>query len=183
MISVNRRFYYGANIALMILLAISMTGCPTCQFGREIVIPSSDRTDPTITMAFLLPDGNTVSVTPGSTITRVAVPGGGTVLVSATAQDDEGVRDAQIWAASITWTTDPIAGITTVSGPGLLGRPTASSRDSDGPGQVGCTSRVALQSLEVRKTSRGGVSYEVHASGVNFGGRTVSTPSVKLEAQ
>lgn len=170
-------------MVLMMLLSILMTGCPPCQFGREIVIPSSDGTDPSITMAFLLPDGNTVSVSADSPVSTVVVPGGGTVLVSASAQDDEGIQDAQIWAASITWTTDPVTGITTQSGPGLLGSPTASSRDSDGPGQEGCTARVALQTLEVRKTSRGGVSYEVHARGVNFGGGTVSTPLVRLEAQ
>jgi hypothetical protein len=39
------------------------------------------------------------------------------------------------------------------------------------------------QTLEVRSTPQGGVSYEVHARGFNFGGGDVSTPLVTLQAQ
>ena len=104
-----------------------------------------------------------------------------TVIVNA--KDSEGIQDAQIWAADITYKIDPSTGITTRSGPGLLGAPTASNRDSGSPGQKECTERVASINLEVRKSPTGGVSHEVHAVGVNFGGRNVSTPLVTLVAQ
>lgn len=180
---VNHRFSYLRVAALMMLLATVIAGCSTCPVGQEIVIPSSDGTGPSLVMDFHLPNGSIVTVTPGSTTSTVDVPGGGKVTVIVNAKDGEGVQDAQIWAAGITWTTDPTTGITTRSGPGLLGAPTASNPDSRSPGEKGCTERVVSQNLEVHSTPRGGASYEVSARGLNFGGRDVRTPLVRLQAQ
>lgn len=181
---VNRSLWYvAAAMAFAVFFATVMTGCQTCPVGQEIVIPTSDTTDPSLAVDFFLPDGTVVTVTPGSAVSTIAVPGGGWVTVIAKAQDPEGVQDAQIWAASITWTTDPNTGLTTRSGPGLLGAPTASNRDGRSQGQKGCTERLVSQKLEVRSSPRGGVSYEVSARGINFGGGVISTPLVSLHAQ
>lgn len=168
------------------VLVTVMTGCPkqsTCPVGQEIVIPSADATDPSVVMDFHLPNGNIVTVPPGSTTSTVPVPGGGRVTVIVNAKDSEGIQDAQIWAANITSRTDPNTGIISQSGPGLLGAPTTSNRDSGSAGQKGCTERIATTNLDVSKSNTGSVSYEVHAVGLNFGGKSVRTTLVKLVAQ
>ena len=176
------------RLLIFITLAVVMTGCnpgssSKCLVGQEIVIPSTDATDPTLVMDFHLPNGTIVTVTPGAAISTVPVPGGGRVTVIVNAKDPEGVQDAQIWAAGITSRTDPNTGATTQSGPGLLGAPTTSNRDNATAGQKGCTERIAQTNLEVSKSSTGSVSFEVHAVGINFGSKSVTTPLVKLVAQ
>ena len=164
----------------------TMTGCPNqshCLLGQEIVIPQTDSTDPIVTMDFHLPNGSIVTVTPGSATSTVSVPGGGNVTVMVNAKDSEGVRDSQIWAASITERIDPNTGTVSRAGPGLLGAPTANNADNGGPGQKGCTERLASTNLTVSKSATGSVSFEVTAAGVNFGGRTVRTTTVILAAQ
>ena len=173
---------------IFILLATGMTGCNscnsrTCAVGQEIIIPSADSTDPSIVMDFHLPNGNIVTVTPGSTTTTVPVPGGGRVTVIVNAKDPEGVQDAQIWAAEFTVTIDPNTGIGSQSGPGLLGAPTVSNKDNGSAGQKGCTERIATTNLDIRKSPTSNTNYEVHAVGLNFGGKRVMTPLVKLVAQ
>ena len=170
------------------ILAIGMTGCNSCKsshclVGQEIVIPSADATDPSLVMDFHLPNGTIVTVTPGSTTSMVPVPGGGRVTVIVNAKDPEGIQDAQIWAAEIRTRTDPGTGTTTQSGPGFLGAPTVSNKDSGTAGQKGCTERVATTNLDVRKSATDSVSYEVHGVGLNFGGKSVMTPLVRLVAQ
>jgi hypothetical protein len=180
---VTHRFCHTATLAFLVSMSAMIAGCRPCPFGQEIVIPASDATDPSIVMDFHLPNGSIVTVTPTSTPSTIKVPGGGQVTVLVKAIDSEGVQDAQIWAASIKYTIDPSTGTTSTSGPGLLSTPTASNRDGSSPGQKGCTERVVSQNLEVRKTSRGGIGYEVHAEGLNFGGRVISTPLITLQAQ
>jgi hypothetical protein len=171
------------RLILPMIAVVGITGCQTCQFGQEVVIPSSDATPPTVVMDFHLPNGTVVTVTPGSAISRVAVPGGGRVTVIVNAKDPEGIQDAQIWAAAITTTIDPNTGLATRSGPGLLGAPTASNPANRSQGGKACTERVVSQNLDVRSNSRGRVSFEVSARGVNFGGGDVRTPVVTLQAQ
>src|SRR6266852_2362960 len=97
---INRSSCYVIVVPFVILVIGAITGC-ACRFGQEIVIPSSDGTDPSLVMDFHLPSGSIVTVMPGSTTNTVAVPGGGKVTVIVNAKDGEGVKDAQIWAASI----------------------------------------------------------------------------------
>ena len=167
----------------LMIAVIGITGCQTCPFGQEVVIPSSDTTPPTVVMDFHLPNGTVVTVTPSSMTSIVAVPGGGRVTVIVNAKDSEGVQDAQIWAAAITTTIDPNTGIATRSGPGLLGAPTASNPASGSPGGKACTERVVSQNLDVSSNSQGSVAFEVSARGVNFGGRDVRTSLIRLQAQ
>lgn len=169
---------------ILSILANAITGCSNhCPLGQEVVIPSSDATAPSIGMDFHLPNGSIVTVTSGSATSTVPVPGGGRVTVIVNAKDSEGIQDAQIWAADIRYKTDPNTGITTQSGPGSLGAPTASNKDVGNPGQKGCTERIATINLDVSKSPTAAVSKEVHAVGVNFGGKSVSTPLVRLVAQ
>lgn len=173
---------------IFILLATGMTGCKpgnssTCAVGQEIAIPSADTSDPSIVMDFHLPNGNIVTVTPGSTTTTVPVPGGGRVTVIVNAKDPQGVQDVQIWAASFTVRIDPNTGIGSQSGPGLLGAPTVSNKDNGTAGQKGCTERIATTNLDILKSPTANTNFEVHAVGLNFGGKSVTTPLVKLVAQ
>jgi hypothetical protein len=183
MTTVNRGSWCVTVGAFAILVATAITGCQTCPFGQEIVIPSSDVTAPSLVMDLHLPNGSIVTVTPGSTTSTVPVPGGGKVTVIVNAKDPEGVKDVQIWSASIITTIDPNTGVATRQGPGLLGAPSASNADSRSSGQKGCTERVVSENLEVSSTPQRVVSFEVGARGVNFGGRTVRTPTVTLQAQ
>ena len=176
------------RFSIFTILVTGMSGCnpgnsPKCFVGQEIVIPSADATDPSLTMDFHLPNGNIVTVTSSSTTSTVPVPGGGRVTVIVNAKDPEGIQDVQIWAAGITTKIDPNTGTATQSGPGLLGAPTASNRDNGSAVQKGCTERIAETNLEVRKSSTEIVSHEIHAVGFNFGGKRVQTPLVRLVAQ
>jgi hypothetical protein len=162
--------------AIALLLVVATTGCKDkCQ----VVIPSADGTDPVIVWDFHLPDGSIVnpSLTQGST---VPVKGGGKVTLIVNVKDDEGVQDAQIWAADVTWQVDPNTGLVTSSGPALLGAPTTSNPDSGSPGQKGCSERLVQQDLIVSVADQGGVSFDVSAKGVNFGGKVIYTPIVHL---
>ena len=171
---------------LLLLTSIAvMTACTNtttnhCTVGQEVAIPASDTTDPTIVMDFHLPNGSIVSVTPGSGVSTVPVSGGGKVTVIVNAKDSEGVKDAQIWAASITTKIDPATGTASKTGPASFSAPTTSNPDSGSAGQKGCTERLATTNLEVSRTPAGSVSFEVHAVAVNFGGKNVSTPLVTL---
>jgi hypothetical protein len=193
----NRRSPYAAFLKGSCLLApASLMGCTTpspsstppapmssCSLGKEVVIPASDATDPTVVLDFFLPNGQTVSVSPNSVPSTVIVPRGGTVALWAKASDGQGIKDVQLWIGTKTCSIDASAGTAACSGPGLLGAPTASNRDTDVVGQNGCTERMVAQNLVVKNTRSSSVSYEVEVRGVNFGGREVRIPMIRLEAQ
>jgi hypothetical protein len=171
---------------ILTMLTTGMTGCDSCNnrkclVGQEIVIPSSDTTDPSPGMEVHLPNGNIVNVTPGTS--TIAVPGGGKVLVVVNAKDPEGIQDAQIWAAEIKTTIDPNTGAATGGNVPLIRAPMATNKDSATAGQNGCTERIVTTNLEVSKTPTGSVSYEVFGAGINFAGKKVETKHIRLEAQ
>ena len=80
-----------------------------CFVGQPVVVPSADATDPTVSLSFFLPDGTTVSAPAGSGPTDVVTPPG-EVVISAVADDPEGIRDVQLWVASRQCTFDPSLG-------------------------------------------------------------------------
>jgi hypothetical protein len=170
-------------IAAVVVVVASMAGCGSCPVGREIVIPAADQTDPAVALEFHLPGGQIISASAASSPPVVVVPGGGTVTLIASATDDQGAKDIQLWIGTKTCTTDPAAGTTTCSGPGLQGAPTASNPDARAAGQNGCTARVVSHNLVVTRTPTRSVSYEVEARGLNFGGRQARTQLIRLEAQ
>lgn len=175
--------------ALCLCMLTILAGCPDpaspspC-FSRsdEVVVPSADTTDPTVTLAFYLPNGDIVTVPPNPILSTVAITQSGTVQIFARASDDQGVRDVQLWVWTTTCSKDPSTEIAECK-PENPQTPMASNRDASGPGQNGCTERVAPQSLNVSNNSRGSVSYQVEARGVNFGGKEVRTPRIDLKVQ
>lgn len=169
--------------SLCSLALVTLTGCATCQVGHEVVISSSDTTDPAVVLDFHLPNGNIISASPNSVPATVVVPGGGTVTLIARASDDQGVKDVQLWIGTKTCKIDSGSETESCAGPGLQGAPTVSNRDARTSGQNGCTGRLAKHNLAVSKTSHGSVSYEVEARGINFDGREVRMPFIRLEAQ
>jgi hypothetical protein len=137
-------------------------------------------------MDFHMPNGQIITVTPTSGPNTVTITSpSDTVAVWASATGANGIQDIQIWADQITWITYPNGG-TAQSGPGLMGGPSASSPDNSTPGQSGCTERVANQNLTVSHLVGHGidkrVSFDVFATGLNFSGVKVSTPTVRLQA-
>lgn len=175
--------------ALCLCMLTILTGCDPGSQSRclskslEVVVPSSDTTDPTVTLAFYLPNGDIVIVPPDPIRSTVAITQSGTVTLFARASDDQGVRDVQLWVWTTTCSKDPSTETESCSGPDLQEAPTASNRDASGPGQTGCTQRVAPQNLNVSNNSKGSVSYQVQARGVNFGGKEVRTPRIDLKVQ
>lgn len=170
-------------IAAGLVAAASMTGCGACPLGREIVIPTVDQTDPTVALDFHLPDGQIISASAVSSPRVIIVPSGGTVTLIASATDDQGAKDIQLWIGTKICTTDPATETTSCSGPGLQGAPTASNPDTRTAGQGGCTARQVSHNLVVTRTPTRSVSYEVEARGLNFGGRQARTQLIRLEAQ
>ena len=121
------------NFLILIIWIAALTGCTNtttnqCTVGQGVVIPASDTTDPSVVMDVHLPNGNIVTVTAGSGISTVPVPGGGKVTLIVNAKDSEGVQDAQIWAASITTKIDPVTGTASKTGPASFSAPTTSNR-------------------------------------------------------
>lgn len=179
----SSRFYRAVVLAFVALASALLAACSSCPTGQQIVIPSSDLSDPSLILDLHLPDGQIVPVTENSSPTTIAVTGGGRVTVIVNTKDGEGVQDSQIWAAEEKYRIDPNTGARISAGPGLLGAPTASNRDGSSPGQKGCTERVATQNLEVLISPLGGTDFEIHASGLNFASRKVMTPLIKLIGQ
>jgi hypothetical protein len=183
MIVVNYTSHYLTILrALCLLVPAAMAGC-ACQVGREVVIPSADNTEPAIVLDFHLPNGQTLSASPNSVPSTVTVPGGGTVTVIAKASDDQGIKDVQLWIGTETCSYDPNNETESCVLPGLQTGPSASNRDTKTAGQSGCSERLVKQNLKVHNTPNGRVSHEVVAKGVNFGGREVRIPLIRLEAQ
>jgi hypothetical protein len=165
------------------LLTAALVGCQ-CTDGQRVTIPATDATAPEVVMDLHLPNGNIVTVTSASvTPTIVNVPGGGEVTIIAAAEDPEGVKDAQIWAASFTTTINPNGTLGQTANPGLLTFPTASNNDSGTTGKDGCTRRLVTHKVKVSRTPTRLNSFEVHAEAVNFGNQKASTALAHLIAQ
>jgi hypothetical protein len=179
-------------LKIFCLLAVSaMGGCvnnddfATCGLvGSRVVIPSSDTTDPAVVLDFHLPDGQIVSVSSSSASpSSVTASSNGTVTLFAKASDDQGIRDVQLWIGTTTCSIDPSSGSLTCSGPTSGAAPTASNRDTRGPGETGCTERLVQHNLVVSYTPTSSTSHGVSARGVNFGGREVRIGVIRLQAQ
>jgi len=156
--------------------------CAKCLAGREVVIPSGDKTNPTVVLDIQLPNGQILSTSSSPFPSKVTAPSGSTVKLTAKASDDQGVKDVQLWIGTESCSFDS-EGNATCAGPGLLGKPTASNRDTGSPGQKGCTERRVSHELIARKTSSVSVSYEVSTHALNFGGGEVQLPRILVEAQ
>lgn len=171
--------FYAAFIrTLCPLPLVIMTGCAaTCPVGDEIVITSSDATEPTITLGLFLPEGPIVNISPTSVPSPITLPRSGTVTVIATARDDQGVMDAQLLITTINCSIEPDTGSESCSQPLLS---TQSNADPHAAGQNGCTARLVNANIAVIRTPTTDVSYEVIARGVNFGGREVRTPAIRV---
>ena len=165
-------------------MAPMLQACPpgppngnTCFVGNAVTIPSADATPPTeVVVDFHLPDGTLKTVKSGQAAPTIASATAGTATLIARATDPNGVKDIQLWVAAKS--CHMVGNLETCSGPGLLGRPTASNPDNQGAGASGCTERVANQNVPIG----GGTSQEVTAIGVNFGGGQTSTTTVTVTA-
>ena len=153
-----------------------------CLLGQPVTIPAADSTDPTLVVDFHLAGGGLVSVQSGGQVPADIVSPNGTVTVNAVAKDAEGVRDVQLWIAARKCTSDPATGTTSCAGPGLLGAPTSSNRDSGAAGATGCTERLVSTTLDVVRTQGRNDSYEVTIRGENFGGGTVQIGLIRVRA-
>ena len=169
--------------ALAALLSVGACVPPspgTCLLGTPVTIPATDLTPPTLAIDFIEPNGQIISVASGGPIPAQVISPGGDVTINAVVTDPEGVRDAQLWIAERNCTTQN--GITSCSGPGLLGAPTASNPDGGQAGQTGCTQRLVTQTVQVVGTSVRNRSHEVTVLGVNFGGQQTMVGLINLLA-
>lgn len=155
-----------------------------CLIGSEVTIPGSDASKPSVVIVFLMPDGSTPVKTDADPSSTITVPANGIVSVIAVTRDPQGVKDSRIFAADIRC-GQAAGGPRTCTGPGLLGRPTASNPETNAVGQTGCTARLVSQNLQITDaTAPNGssktVSWEVHVEGENFGGQVTSTQMFTL---
>jgi hypothetical protein len=178
----ERKLYWPAPAALGLVCLATIAGCATspCSVGRTVTIPANDATQPSVVLDLHLPGGKIESATPSVHPAKVTAPSDGTVTLIAKASDPDGVRDIQLWIGTRTCSGTDAA---SCSGPGSLGKPTASNRDPGTPSQVGCTERLVSHNVVVSRTSRGSVSHEVSVRGINFAGQEVRVPMIRLEAQ
>ncbi|HSJ86785.1 MAG TPA: hypothetical protein VK909_06205 [Anaerolineales bacterium] len=164
----------------MPLLLVGLSACKSashCLVGGEITIPNNDNSAPTIVgIDFHMPDGSLVSRKPGDGLSnRITVPTNGDVTVIVAVQDDQGVKDAQLFAAAIDCSIDPSTGAESCSSPPLLSGPTASNPENNTAGEVGCTQRLVTQKINISKSSTGSNSVEISAKGINFSGQKVGS--------
>lgn len=162
----------------MLLWLVVLCGCKSshCSVGSETTIPNNDNSAPTVVgIDFHMPDGSLVSRKPGDGLsTQITVPTNGDVTVIVAVKDDQGVQDAQLFAATIDCSVDPNSGLESCSGPGLLSGPTASNPETNTAGGVGCTQRLVTQKINISASSTGSNSAEITAKGINFGGQKVN---------
>jgi hypothetical protein len=162
----------------MLLLLVALSGCTSashCLVGDEISIPNNDNSAPTIVgIDFHMPDGSLVTRTPADGLSKqIKVPTNGDVTVIVAVKDDQGVKDAQLFAASINCSIDPNAGTETCPSPPLLSGPTASNPETHTAGEVGCTQRLVTQKINISKSSTTSKIVEISVKGLNFGGQEV----------
>lgn len=154
--------------------------CTACRNGREVIIPSADVTEPAVVVEFHFANGGLVRASRDSPLDTVKVPvSGSPVRIIARAIDEQGVKDVQLWIGTQKCSFG--GGSASCSGPGLLGKPTVSNTDAGGPGQHGCAERLVGHNVEVKRTPTRTVSHEVSSRAVNFQGREVSLPLIRLE--
>ena len=163
----------------MLLWLVVLCGCKSashCSVGTEITIPNNDNSAPTIVgIDFHMPDGSLVSRQPGDGLsTQITVPTNGDVTVIVAVKDDQGVKDAQLFAATIVCSIDPNNDLESCDGPGLLSGPTANNPETNTAGGVGCTQRLVTQKVNISKSSTGSQSVQISAKGINFGGQKVN---------
>ena len=87
----------------------------------------------------------------------------------ASGNDPERIRDIQIFIEETKWTSS------SVTGPGLVGAPSANNRDTVAPGGKGCSSRLVTLNLDIAQ-HRGqapAVRIRTWAIAVNFAGTEV----------
>lgn len=156
--------------------------CSACRNGQQVVIPSTDATDPAVVIEFHFANGGLVKASNDSPLDTVKVPvSGSPVRIIAKATDEQGVKDVQLWIGTQKCSFG--GGLASCSGPGLLVEPTASSPDAGTPGQNGCAERLVGHDVEVTRTSTGSVSHEVSAHALNFEGRKISISLIHLEGR
>ena len=172
------------RIGLYLLLAV-LCGCRTashCFVGSQISIPNNDTSAPSIAgIDFHMPDGTIVSRKPGDGLsTQITVPSNGDVTVWVVVEDQEGVKDSQLFIAPIECSIDPANETESCSGPPLLSGPTANNLETNGVGGAGCTQRLTTQKVSITQSSTGSTSAQVTAKGINFGGQPVSSTKYVL---
>jgi hypothetical protein len=154
--------------------------CSACRNGREVVIPSTDATDPAVVVEFHFANGGLVKASSDSPLDIVKVPvSGSPVRIIAKATDEQGVKDVQLLIGTQKCSFG--GGSASCSGPGLLVGPTASNPDAGTPGQTGCAERLVGHDVQVIKTPSRSVSHEVSVHALNFEDRKVSLPLIRLE--
>jgi hypothetical protein len=182
------RIKRATDYAWVLLLLAALYGCGSgapashCFIGSEITIPPNDTSAPTIKgIDFYMPDGSIISRTVGDGLSnQITVPTNGDVKVVVVVQDEQGVKDSQLFAAAKTCSVDPATNTMSCSGPGLLNGPTANNPETNAVGDVGCTQRLAAQTVNITKTATSWTTWEISAKGLNFGGQEVDTPIYTL---
>lgn len=156
--------------------------CTACRNGREVIIPSADATDPAVAIEFHFANGGLVKTSSDSPLDTVKVPvTGSPVRIIAKATDEQGVKDVQIWIGTEKCSFG--GGSASCSGPDLLVAPTASNPDAGTPGQNGCAERLVGHDVEVNRTSQGSVSHQVSVHALNFEGREIRIPIIRLKSR
>lgn len=74
------------------------------------------------------------------------------------------------------------AEIREITGPPLLGAPTASSPNNGKPGDDACTQIAVSQNLTVHSSSTGSNFFDVAAAAVNFGGQSTWTTWIRVKS-
>lgn len=163
-----------------LLMASSFASHAQCENGKAVTIPSQDGTDPGIAFQFELESGQVVTVTRSTMPYAIRAPSGSNMQLTAISRDPQGVQDVQLWIGTRNCSTDLATNITSCSGPGLLAAPIASNPDLGQPGGTGCSARVVQQTLSPIADDQRSTSYEVRATGKNFGGGESSLGIVRL---
>jgi hypothetical protein len=123
-----------------------------------------------------LPNKPTISISSASGPFTTSVGANDIVTLIASGSDPEGIQDIQIFIE------ETASSVGSTTGPGLVGAPSASNRDSTAPRGKGCSSRLATLNLDIAKLRRGATSLRIRAwaTAVNFGGTEVKTDVVVL---
>ena len=172
----SSRMWQGS--ALLSVLAVAGGGCTgTCSNGVKVAFPSSDPSAPTLAaLDAYIPNQPTLSVTNSSAPVTAKLNGTPVIRFVAGSEDPQAAGVLEIWVDKTAWAGN------SVIGPGLGGRPAASSATPRPSATDGCTRNLAVYDLDVAQDAKSATAlqYQVWSEAKNTAGVSVKSQVLQL---
>jgi len=160
---------------------VGIAGCKTCVIGDEVPMNGTAHQVPKAFLSATAGNDPRIDVETGGQTVSNKPKNESDVAVIASGDDIGGVKEVEIWVEETTWHGDGDYG--TLTGPGLLGAPTAKTVFKPKTDNIACTKLMALYSFSPSsKLLAQGDHYRARIWAVarNFAGQETQTPAIEL---